>query len=57
VHKSLKVDEYLVKANLSRASSIGLGLPAPRLGLYTILPLPILYGVWHTQEGSGEGRI
>jgi len=23
--------------------------------LYTILPLPILYGVWHTKEGSGKG--
>jgi len=27
-----------------------------RLGLYTILPLPILYGVWHTKGGSGERR-
>jgi len=23
----------------------------------TILPLPILYGVWHTQGGSGGGHI
>ena len=30
---------------------------AVRLSLYTILPLPILYGVWHTQGGSGGGRI
>jgi len=26
-------------------------------GLYTILPLPILYGVWHTHGWSGGGRI
>jgi len=25
-------------------------------GLYTMLPLPILYGVWHAHGGSGEGR-
>ena len=25
------------------------------VGLYTILPLPIMYGVWHTKEGSGKG--
>jgi len=27
------------------------------LGLYTILPLRIFYGVWHTQRGSGGRRI
>jgi len=27
------------------------------LGLYTILPLPILYGVWHKREKSVGGRI
>ena len=27
------------------------------LGLYTILPLPILYGVWHTTGGSVGSRI
>ena len=26
-------------------------------GLYTILPLPLLYGVLHTHGGSGGGRI
>jgi len=26
-----------------------------RVGLYTILPSPILYGVCHTQGGSGRG--
>jgi len=26
-------------------------------GLYTILLLPILYGVWHTKEGGGEGVV
>ena len=26
-------------------------------GLYTILSLPILYGVWHTKGGSVAGRI
>ena len=25
--------------------------------LYTILPSPILYGVWHTRGGSVRGRI
>ena len=25
------------------------------LGLYTILPSPILYGVWHTKGGLGGG--
>ena len=30
-----------------------------RFGLYTIWQLPILYGgwIWHTQGGSGGGRI
>jgi len=28
-----------------------------RLGLYTILLLPILYGVWHTKGRSRGGRI
>jgi len=27
---------------------------ALRVGLYTMLPLPILYGVWHTQGRLGE---
>ena len=27
------------------------------LGLYTILPPRILYGVWHTTGGSVGGRI
>jgi len=30
---------------------------AVRLGLYTILPSPIVYGAWHTKEGSVGGRI
>jgi len=30
---------------------------AAALGLYTILPSPILYGVWHTKRGPVEGRI
>jgi len=25
------------------------------VGLYTILPSPILYGVWHTKKGSVGG--
>jgi len=28
-----------------------------RFGLYTILPSPILYGVWHSKEGSVGGRV
>jgi len=27
------------------------------IGLYTILPPSILYGVWHTKGGSVSGRI
>jgi len=27
----------------------------PQLSLYTILPLPILYGVWHKREGRWWG--
>ena len=27
----------------------------PHLDLYTILPLQILYGAWHTRGGSGGG--
>jgi len=27
------------------------------LGLYRILPSPILYGAWHTKGGSGGRRI
>jgi len=29
---------------------------AEQIELYTILPLPILYGVWHTKEGPGGDR-
>jgi len=29
--------------------------PARPLGLYTILPSPILYGVWHKKGGVGGG--
>ena len=31
--------------------------PRSQVGLYTVLPLPILYGVWHTKVGSGACRI
>jgi len=27
------------------------------LGLYRILPLPILYGVWHIKRGSRVGYV
>jgi len=27
------------------------------IGLHTILPLPILYSVWHKRESSVRGRI
>jgi len=27
------------------------------IGLHTILPLPILYGVWHTKGGAWGGRV
>ena len=33
------------------------GKSTPRaIGLYTVLPSPIVYGVWHTEEGVG-GRV
>ena len=44
MHKSLDEKDYLVKANL-------------RFGLYTILPLPILCGVYCNNGGSGEHII
>jgi len=28
-----------------------------QVGLYTLLPLQIVYGVWHTQGGAGEGVV
>ena len=28
-----------------------------KVGLHTILPLLILYGVWHTKGGSGGGIV
>jgi len=31
--------------------------PLPHLGLYTILPLQILYGAWHTQGDRVGSRI
>jgi len=31
------------------------GMSLMWFGLYMILPLPILYGVWHKKEGSVEG--
>jgi len=35
----------------------GLLIPPSGLGLYTILLLPRLYGVWHTHGRSGWGRV
>ena len=32
------------------------GSHGTQVGLHTILPLPTLYGVWHTKGGSGGGR-
>ena len=45
MHESLKVKDYLVKVD------------AAPVGLYTILPSSILYGVCHTKGGSVAGRI
>ena len=44
-------------ARRGRAVESGASRAVEQLGLYTILLLPILYGVWHTQGGSGGGRI
>ena len=40
-------------------SGVPLLLAHTTVGLYTILPSPILYGVWHAHGGSvsAEGRI
>ena len=35
-------------------NSLGIAL---QFGLYTILPSPTLYGVWHKKEGSVGERI
>jgi len=35
--------------------SVPLSVCRPQLGLYTILLLPLLYGVWHTNERSEGG--
>jgi len=40
--------QYRVKAKLR---------PQPQLGVNTILLLRILYGGWHTKEGSVRGRV
>ena len=34
----------------------GLASDKSLVSLHTILSLPILYGVWHIQRGSGEGH-
>ena len=34
-----------------------IAIATAHLGLHTILPLQILYGVWHTNGGSGEGVV
>jgi len=34
-----------------------MGQPEMTLDLYTILPLPIWYGLWYTKRGSGGRRI
>jgi len=44
---------YILYIYIYSAADLG----EKRVGLYTILPLPMLYGVWHTQGGSGGGRI
>ena len=57
MHKSFKVNEYLVKAQrpLLKAK-MHLALRGRfGVGLYTILQSPILYGVWHKKGGVGGG--
>jgi len=44
-------------ARLANAGAVLLLVVGLALGLYTILPLPILYGVWHTKGGGGGGGI
>ena len=38
-------------------SSTGCAYTFSELGVYTILPSSILYGVWHRHGGSVAGRI
>ena len=45
-------DETLSRNSLRYLSKANSPI-AVHFGLYTILQLPILYGVWHTQGGSG----
>jgi len=44
-----------VEGLLLWGATLALRLPPPatQLRTYTILPLPILHGVWHTQGGRG----
>jgi len=35
----------------------GVGVRGSWFALYKILPLPILYGVWHAHGRSGEGVV
>jgi len=42
------VNNEIVGVFILGRATLNLNLP-----LYTIVPLPILYGVWHTKGGSG----
>jgi len=58
VHKRLEVKERLVKVKVvvrcgRSAGCARCGSYRLNLSLYTILSLPIFYGVWHVQGGSG----
>ena len=41
--------------SISVDADICIYLYGSRFGLYKILPSPILYGIWHTKEGSEGG--
>jgi len=50
VHTSLEKKESLVMAKRERRFRL-------LFGLYRILPIPIVYGVWYATEGLGGDRI
>jgi len=54
---SISVKAEVQRTRIQRAQVNPLAKAEMQLGLYTISPPPILYGVWHTKGGSVGGRI
>ena len=47
------LDDFVFSTDVSIAETIS----ESQVGLYTILPSSILYGVWHTKGGEVGGRM